>query len=387
MATTIPVDNCVKGVDGDGSVRARPNVTAVTTTPELLSLHSVGDLVEIVPSLLGFQPVESLVLVVLERDRVEVTVRFDLAAADQAPRWQLVPVFARFPTATYVVVAYTPEARAGWEALLTMDAAFPELPRTLVLADGERCYLFPGDEGEPYDAVAGRAAVQGALAGMAVLGSREELHAQLDHTWSEEALAAALDAVGAAIANGVDMVARGRELLARFDTEGGSPTLEEAVVLTMASHAPGFLDEAILSTTRANAAARRDLWAAVVRGSAPRCDGFALAALGIAAWVTGQGALQVVCLERMTNIRADPLWMGVLDQANAEAWPPSEWPAVRQRVRSAVARAPEARQGWQRVDLLAQVVGDGTGAAPMATVTRLATPRAGRRRPRAAGRR
>ncbi|MDN5571428.1 MAG: DUF4192 domain-containing protein [Propionibacteriaceae bacterium] len=311
------------------------------TTPTTLTARSLTDIVEITPSLLGFRPEESLVVMALADGRVGFTARVDLAAVPSGIHGRFLPMWRKFRDADYMVVAFSSDPELAWASLFLIDDALPACRRMLIHADDTHCHLFPGDEGEPYDPFAGRLVAEATVAGMEVLPSRGELHRLLEPTVEPSEVADALERVLSA-GDVAQIIERARELVAAADAVGGAPTLDDATALGIASLAPEFLDEVILATTRENAPGRRDLWAAVVRSLVPKYSGGALAALGMAAWQCGQGALQVVCLERMVGRPADPLWAGVLDLINARVMPPTQWPQFAEevrRVRDATARA------------------------------------------------
>jgi hypothetical protein len=62
-----------------------------------------------------------------------------------------------------------------------------------------------------------------------------------------------------------------------------------------------------------------------------------LGLLGMAAWQTGDGALQVVCLEEIDLVDPELPLAAVLDWLNADVVPPSAWPDVRGALLGALA--------------------------------------------------
>jgi hypothetical protein len=98
-----------------------------------------------------------------------------------------------------------------------------------------------------------------------------------------------------------------------------------------------FVGLAVLATDRAaqlevlfrleqrTAPAAVQIWTAVIQHSlVPYLVG-PLGLLGVAAWLTGDGAMQTVCLERIDRIDpTDPL-AAMLDWINATVLPPSDW--------------------------------------------------------------
>ncbi len=297
--------------------------------PRVLTLGTLTDLVELVPRLLGFRPAESVVVVVVDDARVRVTARVDLPDEHAAELVaNLEQLWRRFPAATYAVLAYTAERERAWANLFAVDAHLPDIDRTLIHVDAERYYFEPCDPGHSYDAESGVMAARASAAGMSVLASREELGKLLDPDRTPADVSASLDRVSARASSWPDLVAEAASLVEKAEC-GSDLDLDAATTLCLASHDPKFLDAVLLTTASGNAEARRDLWSRVVRSSVPRCTGFALVALGLAAWLCGQGALQVVCLQRMVGQQTDEYWAGVLERINADAVPPAEWDLLR----------------------------------------------------------
>ena len=89
-------------------------------TPPELHVRNLGDLAELVPYLVGFEPRDSLVALVIDRGHVAVTARFDLADAGQPGGIQniLGRLLARYPqTPGVYLMAYTDNAQTGWDLL------------------------------------------------------------------------------------------------------------------------------------------------------------------------------------------------------------------------------------------------------------------------------
>ena len=307
--------------------------TNLTSKPvRTLTLGTLTDLVELVPRLLGFCPADSLVVVVMDAGRVQVTARIDLPDV-HAPEAvaKLAQLWRRFPHASSIILAYCEEHERGWANLFGLDDALPDIDRVLIHVDGGRYYLEPCDQGTPYDADAGVMATRATAAGMAALASRDDLRTLLEPTHTPADLSAALDRVSTRTSTWSELVADAARLIEDAE-RGGEVGVDDATTLCLASHDPAFLDAVMLTTMAHNAEARRDLWAGVVRASVPRCAGFALAALALAAWLCGQGALQVVCMKEMEGQHADQYWIGILEHINADAVPPREWEPLRERL-------------------------------------------------------
>ena len=88
-----------------------------------------ADLIEMVPYLLGFAPVESIVIVGITDSRVSVTARVDLTAGEQVAATALDRVIAQSDTA--ISIAYTEQPVPQW-----LHQPHPALRDSLLVSDG-----------------------------------------------------------------------------------------------------------------------------------------------------------------------------------------------------------------------------------------------------------
>lgn len=315
-----------------------PTVGDMTNTPHRLRIRSATDLLEVIPGLLGFHPEDSLVVVALQEGTIAVTARADLPPWPGFPVRSLEAVWRRFPDADLVVVACCPDPFRAWAALDALDEALPDgAGRMLIHADGELWFSDPDAPGEPYDARGGAALVEATYAGRTVRASRAELEALVDPARTPEEVRASLERVGSRLSGKGELM---REALARVNGHDEAPAtldLDDVTLVCLATHDPRFMDAVILSADAENAEQRVAFWLQVVRGSVPNCAGPALLALGHAAWLTGDGALQVVCLEAASERPAPPEWFALLDLLNSEAVEPRAWGEVRDAVAAGLA--------------------------------------------------
>lgn len=300
------------------------------TSDAPVRVRSLTDLVELIPSLVGFHPEESVVVVVVDGDGVPVAARADLPPApDPNLVAALAPVWSRFPDAEFIVVLCSADLEKAWAIWHHLAGALPHRGRTLLLADGDRWYTDPDDAGTSYDDQTSPRVAAATAAGQQVLASRSALVDLFAPRRTPDEIQVALERIQQADVGRAGLIAASLSLLAAADAGETEIDLESAMMLTLASHDTDFLNAAMLSTTRLNADARRDLWAEVVRQSIPKCTGFALAACALAAWICGQGALQVVCLELMEGQVGPQDWFNTLIRINTDALPPTEWPTLR----------------------------------------------------------
>lgn len=312
---------------GGSEPRGAPKNEAMTTAPEHTTVTSLTDLVEVVPSLLGFHPAESIVLLGVEDGTIAVTARTDIS---DAPSRALAPAWRRLPGALVILIAYTLDPGLAWAGLDEVGSALPEgTERILVHADGELWFEHPLDDGTPYDARSSVHLARAAFSGRPVRASRDELYRLVEPIRSPAEVTASIERVAARVGVLSDVVAEALALVEAHDEVPGELEIDEATILCLASHDSGFLDGALASTTVDNAETRLSLWLQVVGSSVPNCAGAALVAAGLAAWLSGNGALQSVCLEASIDRPAPPGWVGFLDAVNREALPPTEWASLR----------------------------------------------------------
>lgn len=292
-------------------------------------VHSVTDLVEVIPTLLGFHPQESVVVLAIQRGELVVTARADAVACEKGLAPALSSLWLRYPAALFVLFGFCRDADAGWRALRRLAGEIPpETQRRLVLVDEDRWYGAPDTPGAPYDRLGNAHLARAAYAGRPVRGSRAELVALIDTTSTPEEVCASIQRVEAALVGAPDLRGRAAALIAAHQDAPRDLTLDEVTLLSLASHDDRFLDEQLWALTPEQARIQQRLWLQVVRGSVPSCRGGALVALGLTSWLSGEGALQVVCLEALGKVEGPPAWIDLLDLVNAAALSPQHWDAL-----------------------------------------------------------
>lgn len=326
------------------------------TRPLTLRAKTPTDLLAMVPCMLGFHPVRSVVLMTLGSGPDRFHARVDLPDRPEdvdAAVGQILDVVRRGRVGRAVLVVYTDDAELAEAAASTVEAGLDEAGVELVEAirtDGSRWYSLSGctgpccpADGTPYDISGHPFLAQAVLQGRVMLSSREELAASL--VGNDDAVDAVERAAGAA---GERMVAAGRHHFGQPAADGARRHLvqeghwvEQRVGRFLADRAPlsdeevGRLlvalvsiqvrDVAWASMTHDNAGAQVDLWRDVVR----RCPDALLAPpaalLGFAAWLNGNGALAWCAVDRAHLADPDYSLAGLLAQALAAGVRPSTW--------------------------------------------------------------
>lgn len=315
----------------------------VSEQPARLAVRTVEDLVGLVPHLLGFHPDESLVVMVLEEGRVVVTARVDLgpvahvAALDRL----LSRLFGRFPAAEGWFMAYSDDDELAWDVLASCVQLVGLVRLGRLLQVGSRHWRADRPDGPsgPITNEVSPTAAEATVLGLPARRSRRDLaaglagppDAEVDGLLAEfETAAAELEALGP----------RGRRrLLRRLLRTPGHCRVPDCVRLALLADRPEVQVSVLRSLVRANAEQQLELWTQVVRYCLVDYRPTVLGLLAMAAWQTGDGALQVVCLEELDRI--DPMVpiAALVEYLNANVVPPGDWEADREALLGGLAAA------------------------------------------------
>ncbi len=306
-----------------------------------LAVHNIEDLVGLVPYLIGFHPEESLVAIVIEAGRVEVTARVDLAAVSGtgSPDELVTRLFERYPGAGGWFIAYTDDDALAWEVLegCAELVGFVRLQRLLQVGSASwRADTPDGPTGEITGAVT-KIAAEAAVLGLPARSSRKDLAASISGPPDSETdhLVAGFEVAAGEL---LRLGARGRRrLLRRLLATDRPPEVVDCIRLALLAGLPDGQIRVLRHLTRETAGQQLALWTRVVRYTLVSHQPPALGLLGMAAWQNGDGALQMVCLERLD--RLDPLApiAALLDWLNATVVPPSDWEHIREPLLAALA--------------------------------------------------
>lgn len=331
------------------------------TNSRTIKAKSPGDLLAIVPCVLGFHPEDSMVLLTLGEATHRFHARVDLprdAADHPVVVEQLSEVASRSGVGRCVLVAYSDDACTSQELSDRLRAALEGDGVTVVdaiRADGERWYSLSGctgpccpADGTPYDLSTHPLTAQSVVDGQVTLGSRRELEDSLLGTDPD-----ALDAVEAAAdeamlrfqasarhplgpsapeAARAYLVQEGQwvaERVRRFLLDGEALDPDEAGRMVVALVVIEVRDVAWAEMSRVSAARHVDLWRDLVRRTPYDLVAAPAALLGFAAWLAGDGALAWCAVERCQEVEPDYRLASLLTTALAGAVPPSSWEPVR----------------------------------------------------------
>lgn len=311
-----------------------------------LKAEQPGDLLGVLPYLLGYHPEESVVMAVVREKSIDVCVRIDL---DAEPR----PVVDRF-----VGIA---EAHAADGVLLVAYSADPDRADRLLAplidgldagigvidalyADGRRWWSRTcrgsccPTEGTPYEIDTSRLAAEAIYAGMSTLPTRSDIARQVDGPDPQTArrLEPLAERIAVEVLSEPVPVRRRwlRDFIGKYvrqRSRGRQVELEDEDLLRLGCLAVDLLvrDQAWSMITRESAAIHVELWQQVVTRAVSMLAPPALCLLGMAAWINGEGTLQVCCLERAREIDPDYTMTDVLADLNDRAVPPWMWNDLR----------------------------------------------------------
>jgi hypothetical protein len=316
-------------------------------------MRGPGDVAVMIPYLLGFQPVESLVLVALEgpRKRFGPVLRVDLVDSPDLRREQVdrvVGVMATNGVGLVVVAAFSTEpSRADPLVRQVMDGLADEgiAVEDAFRADGRRWWSYVchnprccGPDGTPYNAGAARVAAEAVMAGMAFEPDRDALRSQLapDDPDARSRVASAVAALRAArkvrpwMAVGTVETAVA-SALGLAEPSSLSPV--DTAWLALAVQTPDGAARAMAIVERDDAAEHYELWRVVTRRVADDLLPPVACLAGFAAWLDGRGVLASHAVDRVFDVAPGHPFALVIAELLDHGVNPRTWPEIRARKR------------------------------------------------------
>jgi hypothetical protein len=237
------------------------------------------------------------------------------------------------PRVVFVLYAVRARDAVGVaEALLAAFGAAGIDVVDMVRADGRRWFpmLCPhpgaGPAGVPYDVSAHAFAAQAVLDGRVTHASREELAASIEAR--PDRVTGLLAALGSLPRWGRDPAAQehwARGLVRHHVATGDVPADPEAARLLVALGERRVLGTVRALMTRAEAAGHVGFWTDVVRRAPDDLLAAPAALLGLAAWLSGHGALAWCALDRCLAVAPDHALAGEVADSRLRAVPPHTW--------------------------------------------------------------
>lgn len=296
-----------------------------------LSASCPEDLLAAVPIVLGFQPRDSLVMLTFGavhpfHARVDLPPRGDPAALDETADVMLAPAVDN-DVGLVAFVLYTDDellARRLGRLLADRFRAADVPVLDCLRAHAGRWWPALRDDGRvpeggaPYDPATHPFRAQAVFNGLVTLDSREELAA------SVAADPAAVAAVERALA---DVASLDEAALAELVERGLADvtTLAPAEIAALLLTLPQRHEAARLSMTRERAREHVALWTGVVRSAPEPLVAEPAALLGLAAWLSGHGALAWCAVDRCLAAEPRHALGEMVAAVLAEAVPPQRW--------------------------------------------------------------
>lgn len=296
-----------------------------------LAAHSLDDLVGLVPYLVGFHPAESLVTLIVQDGRVEVTARVDLVAVDEpdALGRLLGRLFERFSAAQAWFFAYSQDAGLAWRVLQRCSrlAGAVRLGRVVhVGADGWR-----GDDpdGPSGGLVPSAAAAQAVVLGLPACRGRQVLVDSIAAPPDSSGLWRALGRIGEEL-EVRSPAARSRAALGLVcveDLDG-----DDCLRLALLGNDPQVQLAVLRRLDLAGASRCAAAWTRVLQRSPGQLRAGPVAMLAMSSWLTGNGALSSICLEELERVDPFSPVAAMVAWLIDEVVPPSHWPRHRVRL-------------------------------------------------------
>ncbi|HZJ06164.1 MAG TPA: DUF4192 domain-containing protein [Nocardioidaceae bacterium] len=330
------------------------------TKTRTLRAKNPGDLLAVVPPLLGFHPADSLVVLTVGGGTDRFHARVDLPHDDsEIPQVvaSLSDAAERNRIGQVVVVVYSDDKCLSLEVFSALRSALEGKHVTVLEAirwDGERWYSLTGcterccpEEGTACDVRSHPLTAQSVLDGQVVLGSRQELADSLIGT-DLEAIASVEESADRAMTRlqaatrhplgpptpqqaRVHLVGEGqwvRERVCRFLRDEVRLDAEDTGRILVAMIAIDVRDVAWAEMSRSNAAAHVQLWRNLLQRAPYDLMAAPAGLLGFAAWLSGDGALAWCAVARCQEAEPDYRLADLLSSALDNAVPPSVWKPI-----------------------------------------------------------
>ena len=308
------------------------------------------ELLAIIPYMIGFHPDESIVAVFLSSGRIRLMARMNLppeSASDELA--ERIDGLARQHEAhALALVAYSAASLPANRLLTRLMERLDKhkLTDVLYVGHGRWWSLICGDEwcpliGTPFDPGSHRVSAEAVFAGLGARASRQELEASI--SGPSQADLPRLEALAEVLRTELDQLEASTaavRLLASTVREARSEAgvLDERSCLLLALLVTDIRlrDLAWALISPADAEDHIRLWGSVVALVPPRLAAAPLCLLGMAAWLSGAGALLNCCCERLAQVAPQYSLGTLLVAISDRALPPSLWHQIGGEIQSSV---------------------------------------------------
>ena len=302
-----------------------------------ITLSRPGDILGVVPYLVGFHPEESVVAVMMRSGTVVLTVRVDLpppsGAADLAA--QIARLVVQHCAHHLVLIGYSANPQAS-ELLTQMARELPQCGvQEVLFVDGQRWWSLmcasgccPSD-GQPYDPRASPVAAQAVYAGLATRPDRRALEADVsgppanDHPELSRLVKQEfpyLDALASTAR--CDLM---RTIVVASLAQQAPPDDPTCVRLALLAREVTVRDVAWAMISGKDAEQHRRVWAQVVARTVAPLEAAPLCLLGFCAWICGDGAMMNCCIQRVSDVDPNYSFGQLLAKISQQALPPRLW--------------------------------------------------------------
>jgi hypothetical protein len=315
--------------------------------PTRMKVSSPADLLGLVPYLLGFQPSESLVVVLLKNGRVLLTARLDLVPADAASDVidAVQALAGQHDASGLLLVAYSERSEPTREVLAHLIRGLSAAGLLeAIYVDGRRWWsLTCSDgccppEGLPYDLESMPMVAEAVYAGLTAAPDRGAIEDQVKGPSAADAARLAEDARSVSIElRGLSLGQRKAAMSSSVRDFVADPRwLSDAECASFALLAFDIdvRDVAWALMSRRSADSQVDLWRQVVARTTAPYEAAPLCLLGMAAWIAGNGALQNCCLDRVRLVEPNYSMAELLAEINQRALSPSLWDVLAGEIRA-----------------------------------------------------
>ena len=312
-----------------------------------ITLSHPGDILGVVPYLVGFHPQESVVAVMLRSGRVMLTIRVDVPPPSGAANLaaQITGLVVQHCAEHLILIGYSGDPQAR-ELLMEMAGKLtPFGLQDVMFVDGQRWWSLMcargccPSEGQPYDPRASPVAAQAVYAGLATRPDRRALEADVSGPAEDERpeLSRLVEQEFSSI-DGLASTARCdlmRTVLVASLAQQVPPDDPTCVRLALLAREATVRDVAWSMISSKDAEQHRRVWARVVARTVHPLEAAPLCLLGFCAWICGDGAMMNCCVQRVSDVDPNYSFGQLLAKISEQALPPRLWdefgPASRQR--------------------------------------------------------
>jgi hypothetical protein len=305
-----------------------------TTALRTLTARTPEDVLAAVPLVLGFVPDESVVMLTFGGEHT-FHARLDLPRTAEERRGAAEALLGparrhRVRRVLFVLYAADRDAARACARVLVRTFHRGGVDVVDVLRSAGGCWsrlppdgMEPESTATPYDLTGHLFTAQSVASGRVTRGSRNELAATIEPEPAR--VAAAADALEGSVTDDADPAGWLPDLVAGLVAARAAPDPPTTARLLAALAGPAGRDAAMSGLTRALAEERLPLFSSLVRAAPPHLLAPAASVLAFLAWLSGDGALAWLALDRAAAGDPPCSLAGAVAEALELALPPDVW--------------------------------------------------------------